>query len=278
MSSKKSTTKSAIASTSNKRRVLRVTRKADTAPTNENPPANPHTMLTVPLVDGTLTEFNTEVSSPPETNEQPQVVETERQAARRAARIAVAAYYPGGASFPYKAAVDLRFRAAVNNNRSGTEQTLRVAAGIAAIITYCEISPDGTFIRGSGRVPGKLLGYTGKKANDTFRAGPESGLLSQLYSGNASQRRIEYITGSLHGVGAELTTFKLNFDQCRKAMLAFNNKTPDGGRLFSAPLRLLRAIEKRAETPADTPAQQEPASAPEAASVPDTTVSDNASV
>lgn len=182
---------------------------------------------------------------------------SEKHLARLAARAAIDAFY-NGASLPFKAAIDLRFRSQIQFNRgANNDQTARAAAGVAAIITYCDVHPDGTFVRGSGRVPGRLIGRTGADANKTFAVGPESGLLSQLVSGP----RASHVSGPLIGRGAESAVFKLNFDACRSALLMHNNERTDGSktRIFTAPLRLLRALEKRGEIPDATPEMHVPA-------------------
>ena len=164
---------------------------------------------------------------------------SERALARQAARAAVAAYY-SGISMPFKAAVDLKIKSPINFGLT-KNPSARSAALLAAIVTYCDVQSDGTFVRGSGRVPGRLIGRTGADANRLFSAGPESGGLSNLMPD-----RVQYISGALSGAGCENAIFRLNFAAARANMLAFNNKLPDGSRTFTAPLRLLTAIEKRA--------------------------------
>jgi hypothetical protein len=173
--------------------------------------------------------------------------QSERELARQAAKAAVSTFYAGD-SLPFKAAVDLRYRSPVHNTRKNAtgDNTPRSAAGIAAIITYCDVQPDGTFVRGSGRVPGRLIGRTGADANKTYNVGPESGLLTQLYSGPL--HRLTHVSGPLHGIGAELATYQLDFDACRACMLHHNSERPDGSKTgnFDEPLRLLSLLEKRA--------------------------------
>jgi hypothetical protein len=270
------------------KRVLPVAKNTDTMPTNDNPAADPRTMLTVsnglhvvadnngdlstvpvPALtvtssdDGTvhalgsgdpaiisgfvnmLAEIDRE--TPDETSTSEPVSEnvsdnvqadlSEKHLARLAAKAAVSAFY-SGTSLPFKAACDLKYRAAVHPR--GAAQTARTAGLIAAIITYCDIQPDYTFKRGSGAVPGRLLGYTGADAERIFNAGPESGALGRLI-GDA---RITHVSGTLHGNGAENAVYKIDPVKCRANLTTFNNKLDNGSRVFSAPLRLLRVLEK----------------------------------
>jgi hypothetical protein len=171
------------------------------------------------------------------------MAKNERELARQAAKAAVSSFY-NGTSLPFKAAVDLCRRSQIRFERgANNDNTARSAAGIAAIITYCDVQPDGTFVRGSGRVPGRLIGRTGADANKTFAVGPESGLLSQLCSGP----RASHVSGPLVGRGAENSVFKLDFDACRQCLTHHNSERADGSktRIFTEPLRLLSAIEKR---------------------------------
>lgn len=237
-------------------RVSRSTSKAastKTLPVETNPPADPTTMLATPEQLAAITNSDIEANALAglvrvgPNNTGPTLVNidhettvdlSERAVARAAAAAAVAAFY-NGASLPFKAAVDLKLKSPINFNL-GKNQSARSAALIAAIITYCDIQPDGTFVRGSGRVPGKLLGYTGKQATQTFAAGPESGGLSNLMPD-----RITYISGETSGRGCENAVFRLNFEQARVNMLAFNSTRDTGGKIFSAPLRLLRVLETK---------------------------------
>lgn len=249
-------------SKSRKIRVTRSTSKAastKTLPVETNPPANPETMLATPEQLAALNNklgnehgaSTTEAvnlipalaaSQKNDDADNTQADLSDRALAKAAAQAAVAAFY-NGTSFPFKAACDLRYRSAINF-ATGDESTARAAAGLAAIITYCDVKPDGTFVRGSGRVPGRLIGLTGKQASQTFAAGAESGLLSQLVSKNL--KRVTYISGATHGLGVENSVFKLNFDAARVELLKFNSTRDSGGKLFSAPLRLLRVIETKA--------------------------------
>lgn len=165
--------------------------------------------------------------------------------ARAAAARAVAAFY-SGRSLPFKSAADLKRKSPINFalNRAPTE---RSAALIAAILTYCNVQP-GTleFVRGSGAVPGRLLGFTGPDAERIFNAGPESGGLS-----NCLPDRIAYINGPLAGAGAENAVFRLNYAACRANLLSHNVKQASGEHLFSAALGLLDILNA---PPAVTPA------------------------
>lgn len=167
---------------------------------------------------------------------------TSREQARAAAAKAVAAFY-AGRSLPFKSASDLRRKAPINFALT-RDPSARTAALLAAILTYCNVQSDGTFVRGSGRVPGKLLGLTGAAANETFSAGPESGCLS-----NCIPDRISYISGTNSGAGCENAIFRINYDAARSNMLAHNAKQSDGSHLFSGPLALLdKTITKRNAT------------------------------
>jgi hypothetical protein len=111
-------------------------------------------------------------------------------------------------------------------------------------------------------------------SNKTFAVGPESGLLSQLVS--SGLHRAYHVSGPIVGPGAENAVFRLDFDACRNCMLCHNSERADGSktRIFTAPLRLLRAIEKRAEradaanavddaaTPEPEPSHDPPSPAP----------------
>ena len=162
--------------------------------------------------------------------------QNDRALARAAAAKAVATFY-AGRSLPFKSAHDLKRKSAVNFalNRDPSERT---AALIAAIVTFADVQPGSlTFVRGSGRVPGSLLGLTGADAERTFPAGPESGCLS-----NCIPDRIEYVSGALAGAGCENAVFKLNYTACRDNLRSFNAKQADGEHLFSAPLALLEML------------------------------------
>lgn len=170
-----------------------------------------------------------------------------REQARAAAAKAVAAFY-AGTSLPFKSASDLKRKAPVNFALT-REPSARTASLLAAILTYCDVAADGTFQRGSGRVPGKLLGLTGPAAQQTFSAGPESGCLS-----NCIPDRIAYVSGATSGAGCELATYRLVYDAVRANMLAHNTKQADGSHLFSAPLALLdKTITKRNVTAKPAP-------------------------
>lgn len=165
---------------------------------------------------------------------------SERQLARRAAKLAVSEFYRGE-SLPFKAAVDLRYRAAINFARfapgsvNGTERT---AAAIAAILAYCDVAPDGTFMRGSGRVPRTMLGLPHDPANPTLAAGIESGVLSRLIGVGA----IAYVNGVTHGVGAELATYRIVKPKALANMQAHNAKQASGEHTFSRVIALLSDI------------------------------------
>lgn len=165
---------------------------------------------------------------------------SERSDARRAAAKAVATFY-AGVSLPFKSAYDLKRKAAINFALT-RDPSARSAALIAAILTYCDVQP-GTleFVRGSGRVPGRLLGLTGNDAEHLFPAGPESGGLS-----NCIPDRIAYLSGPLHGAGCETATFRINYDAARNNLLAFNTKQADGEHLFSGPIALLDLLREPA--------------------------------
>lgn len=164
---------------------------------------------------------------------------TERLLAKRAAALAVREFYPGP-SLPFKAAADLRYRAAINFARftpgsiSGTERT---AAALAAILCYCNVAPDGTFVRGSGAVPRVMLGLPADPAHPTLAAGIESGVLSRLIGTGA----ISYVSGAIHGIGAENAVYRVNLGKARANMQAHNTKRGDGEHAFSRPLALLAA-------------------------------------
>lgn len=162
----------------------------------------------------------------------------ERATARLAAAKAVAAFY-AGKSLPFKASVDLRRKSPINHALT-RDPSARTAGLIAAILTYCDVQPDGSFVRGSGRVPGSLLGYTGDDAKRMHSAGAESGCLS-----NCMPDRIAYVSGATSGAGCENAVFMLNFAAC-EANLRAHNDLIDGQRVFAAPLRLLAAIQRKA--------------------------------
>ena len=161
----------------------------------------------------------------------------DRALARAAAAKAVAAFY-AGKSLPFKSAFDLKRKAAINFalNR---DPSARSAALIAAIVTYCDVQP-GTlqFVRGSGRVPRKLIhpDYTG---DDMLAAGPESGGLSNLMPD-----RVQYVSGALAGPGCENAVFRLIPETCIANLRAFNEKQSDGEHLHSAPIALIEMLAK----------------------------------
>lgn len=163
--------------------------------------------------------------------------------AKAAAARAVAAFY-SGASLPFKSAYVLKAKSAINFalHRAPTE---RSAGLLAAILTYCDVQP-GTlqFVRGSGRVPGSLLGYTGPDAERLYPAGPESGGLSNMLGSRA-----HYVSGPIAGPGCENAVFRIDYSGARANMLAHNVKQADGEHLFSAPLALLDLLHA---TPAPT--------------------------
>lgn len=161
-------------------------------------------------------------------------------AAKAAASAAVAQYYTGGISMPFKAAVTLKRKADLNF--SGADQpTKRNAAAIAAILAYCDVTNNGTFVRGSGRVPGSLLGYSGDDAKRLYSAGPESGTISGMLG-----REIHYVSGCHGGPGAENQILRLDFNACEAMLRTFNDKLANGERLFAKSLRQLTALRTKA--------------------------------
>lgn len=173
------------------------------------------------------------VTKPAETETATENVANDRALARAAAAKAVAAFY-AGRSLPFKSAADLKRKSPINFalNRDGSA---RSAALLATILTYCDVQPGSLrFVRGSGRIPGKLLGHTGPAAEQIYNAGPESGGLSNLIPD-----RIAYVSGPLAGAGCELAVFRINYAAARDNLRAFNTKQSDGEHLFSAPLALL---------------------------------------
>jgi hypothetical protein len=148
---------------------------------------------------------------------------------------------------PFKSAHDLKRKAPINFALQ-RDPSARSAALLAAILTYCDVQADLTFVRGSGRVPGKLIGLSGDDAERTFPAGPESGGLSNLLGS-----RVEYVSGPLAGPGCENAVFRINYEPARDNLRAFNDKQADGEHLFSAPLALLDMLHTGSDTlqPAD---------------------------
>lgn len=224
-------------------------------PTETNAPANPETMLATPEQlaalatekSATVAPTNTPPSATSNDDSDTQADLSERAVARAAAAAAVAAFY-NGASLPFKARDDLKRLSPINFNLA-KNPSARSAALLATIITYCDVAADGTFVRGSGCVPGKLIGRTGKQANAQTFAGSESGGISNMLSSGNTLRQITYISGELGGPGCENAIFRVNFTEARNNMLAFNNTRDTGGKIFSAPLRLLRVIETRETKP-----------------------------
>ena len=160
----------------------------------------------------------------------------DRAIARALAAKAIAAYY-GGKSLPFKAASELRYKAEINFALQ-RNPTARSAALIATILTYCDIEPGFLrFVRGSGRVPGKLLGYTGNEAERIHACGAESGGLSNMLGQQA-----EYVSGPLAGPGCENAIFRLNYTAALANLRAFNQKQSDGEHLFSAAIVLLEML------------------------------------
>lgn len=172
-------------------------------------------------------------------------VANDRALARAAAATAVAAFY-AGKSLPFKSAHDLKRKSPINFalNR---DPSARSAALLAAILTYCDVQPGTlTFVRGSGAVPGRLLGHIGPDADRTYPAGPESGGLS-----NCIPDRIAFVAGALAGAGCENAVFRINYEAARNNLRAFNTKQSDGEHLFSSALALLDLLHN---TPAAEPA------------------------
>jgi hypothetical protein len=180
-----------------------------------------------------ITNLPALIPAEPVAEPEPVATGSDRADAKAAAALAVAAYYPG-ASLPFKAASELRHKAPLNfANRKAPSR--RSAALIATILAYCDIEP-GTlrFVRGSGRVPGSLLGYTGEAAKRLFACGPESGGF-----GNMLGCQAEYISGPLGGNGAETAVLALNYKAALANLRDFNEKQSDGEHLFSAAIALL---------------------------------------
>lgn len=167
-------------------------------------------------------------------------VSNDRAVARAVAARAIAAFY-SGRSLPFKAASDLKRKAPINFGLN-RDASARSAALLAAILTYCDVQPGSlAFVRGSGRVPGKLLGYTGADGERLYAAGPESGGLS-----NCIPDRIAYVSGALSGAGCEAATFRINYASAKANLLAFNEKQANGEHLFSAALGLLDLLHNAA--------------------------------
>lgn len=183
------------------------------------------------IIDTTSDQAQTSAPTPTTTDSS----ETDKQLAKRAAATAVSRFYGGpGKSLPFKSAYELPRKAPINFHLQRSPSA-RTAGLIAAILTYCDVQP-GTlqFVRGSGAVPGRLLGLTGTDADRTLPAGPESGCLS-----NCLGNQITYVAGSTAGAGAENAVFALNVQACRANLQAHNAKQADGEHIFSAPLALL---------------------------------------
>lgn len=164
---------------------------------------------------------------------------SQRELARAAARAACEAFYTGK-SVPFKFRGDIKRLSRLTGDATGPEVTHRTAAAIALLLTYCDIQPDYSFVRGSGKMPGTLLGKTGAAGREIYNTGIESGALSQLLGAGS----VTYVSGEQHGAGAENAVFRIVSHKCRSNMLAFNNKRADGsGNLFTSGLRLLSAID-----------------------------------
>lgn len=170
-----------------------------------------------------------------------QAVSNERADSRAAAKRAVAEFY-AGTSLPFKAAADLPYKADLNPalQRAPTERT---AALIAAIISYCDVARDGSFKRGSGRVPGKLLGRTGADGERLFSAGPESGCTSNMLGA-----QIVHVSGALGGKQAAETVLRLT-DKAIANLLAFNVAGAGGKRRFADVLKHARETLDAAKFP-----------------------------
>ncbi len=180
---------------------------------------------------------------PAPTTEEPEVEEVvvttlpdEKMLTKLAAAKAVSAFY-AGRSLPFKSIYELPKKASVNFNLNRAPSA-RSAGLIATILTYCEVMPNTLqFVRGSGRIPGNLLGYEGVDADRIFSAGPESGGLSNLLGDRA-----HYVSGVLQGKGCEEAVFCLDFEGALSNLRAFNTKQEDGEHLFSAAIALLEML------------------------------------
>lgn len=171
----------------------------------------------------------------------------ERAQARIAAVATVAAYYTGtgrgSVSFPFKAAADIKRLAPLNFGGS-YEPTRRNAAALAAILAFCAIdATSGTFERGSGRVPGALLGHTGDDAKRIYSVGPESGTISGMLGG-----ALHYVSGELSGAGASQQLLRIDYATAESLLRQHNDKLADGSRLFAASLRQLASLRRKAGT------------------------------
>lgn len=201
----------------------------NTMPMHDNAPAPTGTML-IPYVAPAIADTAPAVSGL-----------SERRLAKLAAAKAVSEFYPGP-SLPFKAAVDLRYRAPINFARfapgsiNGTERT---ASALAAILAYCDVQPNGTFVRGSGAVPRTMLGLPHDPANPTLAAGIESGVLSRLIGTGA----VSYVSGETSGTGCELATYRINVAKARANMLWHNSKQANGEHRYSRVLALLDAVQ-----------------------------------
>lgn len=198
-----------------------------TMPTHDNAPAVTGTAL-VPYVAPAIADAAPATSGL-----------SERALARKACRIGCGEFYTpaSGNLYPFKPAVDLKYRAAINFGRfvpgsiSGTERT---AAAIATILAYCDIMPNGEFVRGSALMPRRFV-EPNCSDDATLATGPESGVLSRLIGTGA----ISYVSGATSGAGAELATYRVNYAKARANMLSHNAKLPSGEHAFSRPLALL---------------------------------------
>lgn len=213
-------------------------------------PADPNPVLRIVLASDTYDEPETmlyDATDPAPSTGTPtepdiaasgETIETplgDRAVARMLAAKAVAAFY-SGISLPFKSAHDLKRKAPINFALR-REPSARSAALLAAILTYCNVQP-GTleFVRGSGAVPRKLLGYT-DRPDETSPAGPESGGLS-----NCIPDRIEFVSGAISGAGCENATFRINAPGALANLRAFNEKQSDGEHLFSGAIALLELL------------------------------------
>jgi len=153
---------------------------------------------------------------------------------RRAAALAVAAFYTSGPSLPFKSA---SVKLSDINFGNAKAPSVRTAALVAAMLAYAgdNIKPDGTFTRGGFRVPATLFDPKAD-AKQLLAAQPESGCL-----GNMLGRVVTHVSGPLGGKQARDGIFRLDFTAARAELQQLGDATAKPA------LAVLASLERKAK-------------------------------
>lgn len=134
--------------------------------------------------------------------------DTDRAIERAVAGAAVAAYYTGGSSLPFKAASDT-FRPLAVNTKAATQRQAALFAAMLVADRADNIKPDGTFVRGGFRLPARLFNPKAP-ADALVSCQPESGCLS-----DANGRAVSYVSGPTTGKAQRETVLRLDLGRVR---------------------------------------------------------------